>query len=162
MGRPCERGFGDLALDFQAVAVGVDPLAELGPAADQGFVGDLNRGRAPGLRVALGCDQAGVGKTADDRLDRHGVGTGRDELAKGSPALGVLVSLSRLCQTEKDPTADLAVGLVELTEDVVGPVLERTLKLAECLVGRDGGAVAPSRLCQSSISVNWSNGRDPG
>ena len=56
--RPLLRGLGQPALDPQARALGVDPLAELRPAPDQGLVGDLDR--AVGRVGPLGRDQAGV------------------------------------------------------------------------------------------------------
>ena len=46
--------------------------------------------------------------------------------------------LAGLGEPEEDPATDLAVDLVELVEDVVGPVLESSLKLAQRFVGRDG------------------------
>ena len=106
VGLPLARGLGELALEPQAGAVGVDPFAEPAPAADQSLVGHFDRTLARGLGVALGRDQAGVGQAADDGFDGQRVGAGRDQFAERGPALGVLDPLAGLGQPEEDPPAE--------------------------------------------------------
>ena len=118
-------GLGQPALGAEPGPVGLDPLAEPAPAADQRLVGHFHRGLAGVFRVALGRDQAGVGQAADDRLDGFGVGAGRDELAERRPPLGVLGPLAGLGQAEEDPATGLALGVVEGAQDLVGPALQR-------------------------------------
>ena len=88
-------------------------------------MGDLDRDQARRPGVALDGDQSGVGQAADDGLDVRWVGAGRDELTEGGPTSGVLASLAGPGQPEEDPAADLAPGLVELADDLVGAVPER-------------------------------------
>ena len=122
---PVVGGLAQPALGAKPGPVGLDPLAEPAPAADQRLVGHFHRGLAGVFRVALGRDQAGVGQAADERLDGFGVGAGRDELAERRPPLGILGPLAGLGQAEEDPATGLALGVVEGAQDLVGPALQR-------------------------------------
>ena len=122
---PIVGGLAQPALGTEPGPVGLDPLAEPAPAADQRLVGHFHRGLARVFRVALGRDQAGVGQAADDRLDGFGVGADRDELAERRPPLGVLGPLAGLGQAEEDPATGLALVVVEGAQDLVGPALQR-------------------------------------
>ena len=127
---PLAGGLGQLPVRAEPGAVGVDPLAELLPAADEGLVGDLNiagglplagllggaftafglSGLLPGPCgpfAALGGDQAGVGQLADDLLDGRPLGLGGDQLVERGAALGVLGPLAGLGQPQEDAAADL-------------------------------------------------------
>ena len=104
---PLVGGLAQPGLGAEPGPVGLDPLAELAPAADQRLVGHFHRGLAGVFRVALGRDQAGVGQAADDELGVGlGVGAGRDELAERRPPLGVLGPLAGLGQAEEDPATE--------------------------------------------------------
>ena len=148
--RPLLRGLGQPAMDAEPGPVGVNPLAELRPAADEGLVGDLdvagglplagrccgalrafgftglNSGRG-GRLAALGGDQASVGQLADDLLDSRPLSLGGDQFVERSAALGVLGPLAGLGQPPEDTAADLQLpgAVPESLDDGVGPVLER-------------------------------------
>ena len=147
---PVAGRLGQLPVRVEPGPVGVDPLAELLPAADEGFVGDLDiagglpraaqRGgafRASGLTglnsgrggrlTALGGDQASVGQLVDDLLDGRSLSLGGDQLVERGAALGVLRPLAGLGEPQEDAAADLELPGAgpKPVENGVGPMLER-------------------------------------
>ena len=111
----------------QAGAIGVDPLAQDGPALDQRLMRNLDVTLARMLLVPLGGDQPSVNQPEEDGVEGLGAILRLGQLPKRGPAFRILGPLSGLGQAEEDPATELAFRIGEAIEDLVGPVLQRAM-----------------------------------
>ena len=125
----------------QELAIGLDPVAQALPFADQRLVHDLGRGLAAGL-VVLGDHQPGIGQAGDRRPVLVA-----DLGAAGDPA-GVLGALARAHELQEGASRLLPLGRTERAVDVLGIAGDRKRDAADLLVGQVGQAAVALALPQ--------------
>ena len=151
---PGVGGLGQLALAQELLAVGVQPVAQLGPLADERFVGDLYDTRRGRLDRAGG-DQAGrieyfqdsthglvVLITTQQLVQRHAAACVRG-------GAFVVFRLANLSQAEEDGPGDLLLLRREpLVEDRLGGLGDGAAHAAGLVAGRSSSPPPGPRLQQ--------------
>ena len=138
-GVPEPRGVADLLVRAKSRAVLVEPLAQLGPLADQGLVGHLDG-------AVVERDEALLGEPVQERLDRRRVGALRHELADGDAPARVVAALAELGHADQDAADQPALLLGQRVDEPVGGAADGRCHAAGLAVTRDGERAAVAVL----------------
>src|SRR5262249_9372198 len=137
--RPDISGADELLADEQPGAVGVDPVAQPGPGAQQSLVGDLG-----GDLVQR--DQPGAGECVKDRLSGRRIGRLGDKPGAVDPASGVLGAFPDLGHAQQELAGGVLPGGTEVLVGAFGGGGDRAADPAGELVAVDGEGIACALL----------------